>query len=277
MWFAGTHVRELTVQRRKVVTSSETGHESVVLPFDAGGSTTPRTAVVVRVRNDSSTDQVFSLRAGDVGLGTRVVAAHAEARLDFAADTWLLQSSGLTLGGPNSGWTLVNAEVSNVHGFVRGLVNLYILPAQQALTVRPLWLLCMLGAAVVLLLVQPPAAVSSGIRLLHRVVGAAALILLVAAASSDFVSPYLVVLAPRTFVLSITVLLLRRIATLFRPVIVAVKTSQRLGIAATGIVGGAFALSATGVLLSGFGGNYSGILHISKQYRVSSSVPRRAP
>ncbi len=108
---------------------------------------------------------------------------------------------------------------------MRGLVNLYILPAQQALLVGPLWLLCMIGAAVVLLLAQPPAAVSSGIRLLHRVVGAAALILVVAAAGSDFVSPYLVVLAPRTFVLSLTVLLLRRIATLFRPVIVAVKTS----------------------------------------------------
>jgi hypothetical protein len=183
-------------------------------------------------------------------------------------------------------FTPIRAELANARGFSRGVLNLVVLPAAEPFTHAPKWsaLVC---AAVLLLLSTvrlkpdttydtawdpssaPAKALAGPIRLKPnttiKVVAASGIALLAAVVLSPYVTPYRVVLAPRTFGLC---LLLVCAAPAFRAV---TWLRERWTPLMSGALCAAFFGSAMLQALATYGGNYSSFLHVSRD------VADRAP
>jgi hypothetical protein len=175
-------------------------------------------------------------------------------------------------------FTPIRSELANAHGFSRGLLNLVVLSTDQPFTHVPAWTMVFVGLAFLLLpaVRLPPSPLRGyggpGKRDLdHRVstflrlVRIGAVGLLLAVAVSPYVTPYRVVLAPRTFAL----------CGLLLSAPLAFEAGVRLGRQWTpllsGALGAAFFASAMLQALGTYGGNYSGFLHLSRD------VADRAP
>jgi hypothetical protein len=148
--------------------------------------------------------------------------------------------------------TPVRSEFANARGFSRGLLNCVVLPAGEPFARAPAWSFGIWAA--VLALAGWRAKRTRGTALLE----AAAIVLLAAVALSPFVSPYRVVLAPRTFSLLALMLAAARAAEAAR------WLRERWTPLLSGLLGAAFFASAMLQALGAFGGNYSGFLHVSK-------------
>src|SRR6185295_8969577 len=109
-------------------------------------------------------------------------------------------------------FTPVRSELTNARGFSRGILNFVILPGDAPFARAPWWSVFACGAAFLLLITVrlkphatlPTSRVSTFLKFLH--VGAVGFLLAVAA--SSLLSPYRVVLAPRTFVLCLLIVCL---------------------------------------------------------------------
>jgi hypothetical protein len=159
-------------------------------------------------------------------------------------------------------FTPIRSELTNAHGFSRGLLNFVVLSADQSFTHVPAWPIVL----VVLLL-------SYVVRRLSRTGAQAAplflvgfpLFLLAAVALSPYLTPYRVVLAPRTFVLCLVLLCSAGTSN------VRGWLGARWTPLLSGALGAAFFASAMLQALGTYGGNYSGFLHVSRE------VVTRAP
>lgn len=167
-------------------------------------------------------------------------------------------------------FTPVRSELANAHGFSRGVLNLVVLPGGESFTHAPAWSL-LACAALFLLLggIKVPHVLSgssrTGVRTARLIPAGFAIVVLLAVALSGYVTPYRVVLAPRTFALCAVLVC----AT--RAFIAGAWLAKRWTPLLSGVLGATFFASAMLQTLSTYGGNYSGFLHVSRD------VAARAP
>ena len=166
-------------------------------------------------------------------------------------------------------FTPVRSELANAHGFSRGVLNFVVLSSGEPFTHAPAWSVVACGALFLLLAGKVPHAVSgfsrTGVGTARLLPAGFAIVLLLAVALSPYVTPYRVVLAPRTFALCVVLVCATRAIGAVRVLL------ARWTPIATGVVGAVFVASAMLQTLATYGGNYSGFLHISRD------VAARAP
>jgi len=108
-------------------------------------------------------------------------------------------------------FTPVRAELANARGFSRGVLNLVVLPAGAPFSRAPGWSLIVCAAAFVLLGARRPRRSphepSSRIRRAVAIASGAAALILAAAVASPYLTAFRIVLAPRTFVLCVMLIL----------------------------------------------------------------------
>lgn len=184
------------------------------------------------------------------------------------------------LSGPPDGWVVDSFEVSNRTGFARGLLNLDVVPRGQRVD-HPSWLavaLLIACAAAAGRLV--PARLAPRLRLAWSAVAVVSLVILAAVAAAPVLSPYEIVLSPRTFALLALVLSLRRLTTIAAFVRDRVFTpharpaARFLAVAGCGLIAASVFTSAAVQEASRYGGNYSGFLHLSKAWAVKAPFLR---
>jgi len=256
-------VAELAVTRTKMIQSAQPANTTFTLEVPAPMPRSSWLAFVCRARNDA--DDALTLTAEYAGsvIGSATIPPRSERRIDFAAPA---RAGSLVLRGRDRPWMLLYAEIANVHGFSRGLVNLFVIPAGQSFERQPAWSLLLLAGALLALAFAPPVPVSTWVRRVHLLACAAAVSLFAATAVSGLVSRYAVVLSPRTFALGCALLLSRRIAMAMRVVLTRLSGAPRVAVGITGIIAASFFASAMLQTLDRFGGNYSGFLHLSHSY-----------
>jgi hypothetical protein len=194
-------------------------------------------------------------------------------------------------------FTPVRSELTDVRGFSRGILNLVVLSDSQPFTHAPAWSFAACAALFLILMVRlKPDTTNEGVRLkpdttretvdtrrpdsyvvsgfsrtVLQIMCIGAIGLLLAVAVSSYVTPYRVVLAPRTFALCV---LLICIAGAFG----AVRwLAGRWTPVASGIAGALFFASAMLQTLAGFGGNYSGFLHLSRDVAAQAPFLQERP
>jgi hypothetical protein len=149
-------------------------------------------------------------------------------------------------------WTPARSAFADVRGFSRGILNLVVLPAGQLFPRAPLWSVVLCAAA--LLVAAARMRFTRG-----TVIGAAAAaVVLSAVALAPVVSPYRVVLAPRTLALCVLLLGAGAFTDVGR------WLRARWTPLLSGLLGLAFFASAMLQVLGTFGGNYSGFVRISR-------------
>jgi len=156
-------------------------------------------------------------------------------------------------------WTPDRAAFGNVRGFSRGLLNFVVLPAGQPFNAAPPWTV-VLGAAV-LVAAATRARFTRG-TVLTVATGTA---ILAVVALSPLLSPYRIVLAPRSFALCL--LLLCAGAAIDAANWLRARWTPRL----SGVLAFVFFASLMLQVLGTFGGNYSGFVRISRT--VAEEVP----
>jgi len=168
-------------------------------------------------------------------------------------------------------FTPARAELANARGFSRGLVNLVVLPRDLSFVSAPGWAsVAVVAGFLVLAWIRPPV----GLAATAVPVLGATLFALVALSGS--LTPYRLVLAPRTFVLGVLLLWTPRLSRIVssiraRPWITREATVGRLAIFGCGALGAAFYGSAMHQTLATFDGNYSGFVHVSRD--VAAHAP----
>ena len=172
-------------------------------------------------------------------------------------------------------FTPIRSELANARGFSRGVFNLVVLPADQPFARAPALTLFLYAAFLLVLAGVRPAPRSDWRGVLSSVLAAMAVVLLSAVAVSPFVSPYRIVLAPRTFALFVLLAYAARafgaVSALTARWTMADAARRRLLIVSTAVLGAAFFASAMFQTLATYDGNYSGFLHLSRE------VAARAP
>jgi hypothetical protein len=165
-------------------------------------------------------------------------------------------------------FTPVSSELRNARGFSRGILNLVVLPAAEPFRGAPLWAIGVAIAALLLLAkVQPhPAgAVRGGFA---EIAGTAILLVV---ATGPLVTPYRVVLAPRTFVLCAALVSARRLVRVAR--LTPVKWRPVLA----GALGAAFFASALVQTAAAYDWNYSAFLHLDRSIAARAPFLRERP
>lgn len=158
-------------------------------------------------------------------------------------------------------FTPIRSELANAHGFSRGLLNFVVLSADEPFSRVPAWTIVFV--ALLLSYVVSALRQAQGVRTLFLV--GFALAFLAAVALSPYLTPYRVVLAPRTFALCLLLLGSARMAS------VGAWLHARWTPLLSGALGAALFASAMLQALGTYGGNYSGFLHVSRD------VAARAP
>jgi hypothetical protein len=257
------HVADLGVTRTKLVLSAQPADVAFTLDVPASTRRLSRLAFVCRVRNDAPELLTVTAEYAGATIGTATIPPRSERRLDFAAPA---RPGSLVLSGGAQPWTLLSAEAANVHGFSRGFVNLFVVPAGQAAERLPAWSFLLAAGVAVALAFVPAIPLSGWVRWAHLIACASTVSLFTAAAVSGTVSRFAVILSPRTFALGCALLLSRRITTAVRRGLAKLSGSPRAAIGVTGVVAASFFASVMLQTLDSFGGNYSGFLHLSRSY-----------
>jgi hypothetical protein len=168
-------------------------------------------------------------------------------------------------------FTPFRSELADAHGFSRGILNLVVLSRDQGFQPAPVWSVIAVAAIFLLLAFAPQTSGASSFdKWLSgtKWVGTA---LLMAVALSPFVTPYRVVLAPRTFALSIALVG-------SAPIRSAVSGAGfRWTPIRVGAVGALFFASAMLQTLGSYGGNYSGFLHVAREVADRAPFLRERP
>ncbi len=273
-----THVSEVTVNRVKLVQVPQTAGRIISVEVPAPARRSPLVVFVCRVRNSGDSPVTLTAHYGRSELGTVSVASGKERRIDFTARA---DGNHLVIESDRNTWILEYLEVANVHGFTRGLVNLFVVPAGQALDPPAFWSALVAVAALAVFGLASPLSFGLWGRWIHAALCAVVVLLFTAAAGSDLISRYAVVLSLRTFTLACLVLLLNRAVTGMRVASAALVARPRVAVLLTGILAASLFASAMRQTLNGYGNNYSGFLHISRTYAQNlpflKSQPGLAP
>jgi hypothetical protein len=195
--------------RIRLVTTPLATQPTVSLPLAEAAAIPERYLVLIcRVRNVGTEPVRISARLADEILQERAVAPGSSARLDLVwrRPAFVPESYRIDLAGTTSQWTVEYAELANVHGFTRGIVEFLILPAGQPFAPAAPWTLLALAAWALLVSTRPPAPWPRWLKLAHLVLSIAVVMLFLLAALSAMVSSFRVVLALHTFILGCFVL-----------------------------------------------------------------------
>jgi hypothetical protein len=275
-WALAVSVGPYERKRVSVESNQAATATAIELASHAAGFAQPVLVVIARVANPSQADPInldirLGSSAGDLQTQARV-AAGGTREVALIWDTRQFSGDGgLTVTGDRAGWRLDRLEVSNARGFARGLMNFVIVPATQPLPAPPWSAIVALLLAVALLVRGARRERAPGSRWLWALPWIS-LPLMFAIAASGLVSPYRVVLEPRTFILLLVAGTAPWAAALRQPILTAVRSR--------GIVGAAIVTAGAAVLFYGavvadlnrtFDGNYSGFL------RMTHAVADRAP
>ena len=253
-------------QRLSVAVADGTSSRSVELADAARQIADPVLVVTARLQNQSATQPAkVQMSVGGAQAAAEIPAGrHADIVLIW--DRRHRTGSSLEMRGSDEGLRLARVELSNARGFTRGLVNLSIVPRDQPLRRHP-----MAVAALLLLWSGTFWLVLSGIEpAASRWLGLAAAVAVAffaVTALSGVVSPYQVVLAPRSFLLLSLMAAAPWAGPIVRSVLAFVPRPRRT----RGVVVAASAACALifygGVVMelsSRLAGNYSGFLRISR-------------
>jgi hypothetical protein len=186
----------------------------------------------------------------------------------------------LSFTGSSANWALETLQVSNRIGFSRGLLNLDVVPAGQSFPRTPVWSLILL-TLVLIGLGFVETTLLTGWRHILAVSGAAVgWLVLSAVAIAPIVSPFAVVLSPRSFALCLLLLSGKRLAWVAHRAAsgyLRTNTRNRRVVAACGALSAAFFASAVLQTRAGYDGNYSGFLHIARDFAARAPFLQERP
>jgi hypothetical protein len=199
-----------------------------------------------------------------------------------AVTTPLVVTVSTTPASPD--WRVTSARVSNAYGFTNSFVALVVLPASQPSPRAPAWTWLLTGlvsivAFAVTIATEPFAVGLAGrpaLNRLRRAMQTAVVLfclLFTVALISPILSPYKIVVAPRTYALAL-VIGLACVATV--PLVQALKW-PRTALAIAGLSGALFFASAMLQGLAGYGWNYSAFLHIPTERAAQAPFLRERP
>jgi hypothetical protein len=281
---AGVSPQFRVVRINVVVPPAPDGRVAFVPLAGADTFTGSRVVLVCRLRNLGRHPLRVEARFGGVVLAHAELAPAEVRRLDAVLSrSALARAAGrVELTGTSGDWRIEDAELSNAHGFSRGVLNLAVPPAGQAFERVPMPVILLCAGCVLLLgwtgSVHAPAART---RLLSRIMSGAGVLPLGAVLVSPYLTPFRIVLEPRTFVLLVLLVWNSRLVSLARRLEGAWKawSSQvkALPALACGLLGAAFFASGVVHTLAGYGGNYSGFLHLSKEVAARAPFLREEP
>src|SRR4051812_20841490 len=215
--------------RVKLVTTPLAAAQRVTLPLVSAARIRGEQLVLIYVvRNVGATAVTITPRLDSRILRATTVQPGASARVDLAWPRPTSQAaSAIELTGTSDAWTLEYAELANLHGFTRGVIEFLVVPAAQPFTTPRPWGLLLLAACSVIAARLPSnpwprwALAVQGTSMLAF----AAFLLLIAL--SPWFSPYRIVLSTHTFALAVVTIWLRQILD---AVVFALRwSSDRLG------------------------------------------------
>ena len=158
-------------------------------------------AVIARIKNESSTQQRFTILVDGQTVCRKSVPGASTTRLDCAWNgRWSLgESHRVEIAGSQASWSLVFLEVASHHGATRGH-DLVILPASFERRAGPSWLVVVVFfvlTAVVMTLPLP--SMRRGLLVSYRAAWIGVAVLLGLCVVSRFVTPFLVVVSVNLF------------------------------------------------------------------------------
>ncbi|HXW05025.1 MAG TPA: hypothetical protein VD833_07330 [Vicinamibacterales bacterium] len=162
-------------------------------------------AVILRLRAGAE-PTMFTIALDEVTLKTVRVARGDERRVD--ASGYLADSADhhVRISADRTGWSLLYAEIANVHGFSRGLIDFVIAPRDRQPRRVPWWLAAAAGLGLLALRPRPDWPRRRTVRRLHRAAMGVVLLLFAAGLLAHLISPFRLLLSPGTFLLLAAVL-----------------------------------------------------------------------
>jgi len=183
---------------------------SVAIP-DLSGLVGQATAIIVRVRNVRQDPRRFTFMVDGTELASFVVGPRRVARIDrsVADGVELARAERIELRGDRGGWSLESLEIANVHVHSEGALALVIVPATATVRAGAARLLALPLLVALFLLSGVSKPFQQGwARTAYFSVAAIVLVFFGAALVAPWVSPFKVLLSPRTFLLLTAVLYL---------------------------------------------------------------------
>src|SRR5260221_4875063 len=192
---------------------------TVTLPLtDARKIAEPWLVATYRVRNSGPTTLLVESRVGSEVLKRTILAGRSSAtvRVVWPRPEAIPAPYALQLSGRPADWAVESAELSNRLGFSNGLLNLDVVPSSQPFSRLPLSSVLVFALMVIAASRVEPAALDGWRRGLAICGGLAALVLLAAVAAAPAVSPFALLLSPRTFALCAMLLSATRLVRIWR-------------------------------------------------------------
>ena len=197
------------VQIVREARAASLGAVTVTLPDLSRLSGQPA-AIVLRFTNDGSASRVARVAVGNATLAEVSLAPGRAVRVDLGlpAGAARLPGDRLEITSDGDGWSLTFLEISNIHGFSRGLVEFVVVPPSARATDRPGVLATLLVFVILLVLPVPSSGIVKNrvVRTTHMALAPLVLLFLTAALVAPVVSDYAVLVAAHTFLLCVVVL-----------------------------------------------------------------------
>jgi 4-amino-4-deoxy-L-arabinose transferase-like glycosyltransferase len=205
--------------RVKVVQSPVPAAGGAVRVSTAGSPRTnelgPPFALIARVRMPAGGPGRLAITVDGRPVCERDVADGSTRRLDCAVTLDWNRSTDheVAIHGPTTSWTLESLELATHHGNTSGVQALFVLPGESTGYVRPAraWTIVLWLVVSGVLLFLDPHPMTRRIRVVYRTVAGAVIVLMALSQCSERVSNYRVVLAARTFLIWLAMLLAPRL------------------------------------------------------------------
>ncbi len=219
--------------RLLVVTSPQLASDpsiDVLLPSLEALSGAPA-ALIIRVRG-AAEPLSLSVTLGDRTLAQAPVPPAERTRVDASFTPMGPVEHRVTITGDRPGWQLESLEVSNAHGFSRGILSFVIVPASRVHDgVVPRWLL--LPWLIGLLALRPSLHWPRyGGRVLHRGCVGIVLLLFAAVLAAPLVTPYNVLLSLGSFGIWVAILYAHAVVSFVRALVPDATRQSRVGLLA---------------------------------------------
>jgi hypothetical protein len=250
----------------------------LTIPTDVSGGYLVATC---RLHNREPHPITIDVRLGSRLLASRSVGAAAVETFRVAwSKTDVSSGDALAFTGSSTNWTLETAQLSNRFGFSRGLLNLEVVPAGQSFPRTPV------GSLVLLTLVLIVVGLVGTFPLIgwqHVLALAGAMIgwlVLSAVAIAPIVSRFAIVLSPRTFALCLLLVSGSRLAWMADRAsswFGRTRARHRAAVVACGALTATFFASAVLQTLARYDGNYSGLLHIARDFAQRAPFLQERP
>jgi hypothetical protein len=277
VWTLYFNVSDFSPVRIKLVPQGTEQEMSVSL-VDAARVPDSHLVLICRLRNPTPKRIEIEAHVGAEIIKRIDIEPDRRTRVDLV---WIRPSElppgySMRLIGSEEGWLVDSVELANLHGFSRGLLNLFVLPAGQRAAPVPLWLLsATITAVVVVFLVCSLAGCAPMFSLWSSIPALVMASLFCAVELAHRMTSFRIVLSTRTLGLGLLCLVgpyLSAVAALtWRRIQMSDASRRKLIIAGAGLLSLCFFGSAMLQTLSDYRGNYSGFLHITH------TVAARAP